>query len=80
MSERNKQIKWAKEVFYSLIGSIEPVSTTGFPTFSNMKLNTDAVYAIVSVPCRITNLRIRHFFKSTRNTTSLETPQACKTQ
>lgn len=42
--------------FGLLIGSVDPVRTTGFPTFSSMKLSTDAVYAIVSVPCRITNL------------------------
>ena len=31
-----------------------PVTTTGFPRFSNMKESADAVKAIVSVPWRIT--------------------------
>ena len=29
---------------------MEPVNTTGFARFSNIKLNADAAYAIVSVP------------------------------
>jgi 23S rRNA (guanosine2251-2'-O)-methyltransferase len=37
------------------IGSCEPVRITGFVRFSHIKLNAEAVNAIVSVPCRITN-------------------------
>ena len=37
------------------IGSCEPVRITGLSSPSNMKLSADAVYAIVSVPCRMTN-------------------------
>ena len=36
------------------IGSCEPVRMTGLLNPSNIKLRADAVYAIVSVPCRIT--------------------------
>ena len=36
------------------MGSCEPVRITGFARFSSMKLSADAVYAIVSVPCRMT--------------------------
>ena len=34
----------------------EPVTTTGLPRFSNMKESAEAVYAIVSVPWRMTKL------------------------
>ena len=36
------------------MGSCEPVMMTGFPKFSSMKLSAEAVYDIVSVPCRMT--------------------------
>lgn len=37
------------------MGSCEPVRITGLFRFSSMKLRADAVYAIVSVPCKTTN-------------------------
>ena len=36
------------------IGSCEPVKTTGFARFSSIKLNAEALYAIVSEPCKTT--------------------------
>ena len=36
------------------IGICEPVKTTGLSRFCSMKVIIEAVYAIVSVPCRIT--------------------------
>ena len=37
------------------IGSWLPVNITGLQRLSSMKLIADALYAMVSVPCRITN-------------------------
>ena len=42
-------------LYTSHIGMIEPVSTTGLPRPCSMKESALAVYAIVSVPCTITN-------------------------
>ena len=36
------------------IGSCEPVKITGLLRFSSMKLNAEAVYDMVSVPCSTT--------------------------
>ena len=41
-------------LYTSHIGMIEPVSTTGLPRPCSMKESALAVYAIVSVPCRMT--------------------------
>ena len=38
----------------SRMGMMEPVRTTALPSPSSMKESADAVYAIVSVPCRMT--------------------------
>ena len=37
------------------MGSWLPVRITGLLRFSSMKLSAEAVYAMVSVPCRMTN-------------------------
>lgn len=38
-----------------LLFTCEPVRMMGLPRFSHMKERAEAVYAMVSVPCRITN-------------------------
>ena len=42
-------------LYTSHIGIIEPVNTTGLPRPCSMKESALAVYAIVSVPCTMTN-------------------------